>query len=82
MSNLFSRTNPIATADRPAYEFRNEITVGMSAPPMGRIKRTPNTKASTMTIGNIHDWVGSIVRAIPSAAAVPSSRKLTIFWPL
>jgi len=35
MSSLFWSTNRIATADSPAYEFKSEITVGMSAPPIG-----------------------------------------------
>ena len=82
ISSLFSSTKPIATADRPAYELRNEITVGMSAPPIGRISSTPKTSASAMMIGNAHDCVGSITSTTPSAAATPSSRKLTMFWPL
>ena len=44
MSSLFSSTKPIATADRPAYEFSSEMTVGMSAPPIGMISSTPNTQ--------------------------------------
>ena len=35
MSSLFSSTKPIATAESPAYEFSSEMTVGMSAPPIG-----------------------------------------------
>src|SRR5262249_60879105 len=45
MSNLFSSTQPIATAERPAYEFKKAITVGMSAPPLGRAHRTPDGMA-------------------------------------
>src|SRR6266478_6780004 len=41
MSSLLLRTNPMAAAERPAYEFNSEMTVGMSAPPMGMIIRTP-----------------------------------------
>ena len=48
ISSLLSSTKPIATADRPAYAFRIEITVGMSAPPIGMISSTPNSSASTM----------------------------------
>ena len=58
MSSLFSSTNPIATADRPAYAFSSEITVGMSAPPIGSTSSTPNSSDSTMTIGNSHDVLG------------------------
>ena len=44
--SLLLSTNPIATAERPAYEFRMEMTVGMSAPPIGMINSTPNSTAS------------------------------------
>ena len=43
ISSLFSSTKPIATAERPAYEFSSEITVGMSAPPIGMISSTPKS---------------------------------------
>ena len=29
-----SSTKPMAQAERPAYEFKSEMTVGMSAPPI------------------------------------------------
>src|SRR6185436_8449375 len=32
---LLLMANPVALEERPAYEFRSEITTGMSAPPMG-----------------------------------------------
>ena len=46
ISSLFSSTKPIATAESPAYEFSSEITVGMSAPPIGMISSTPKTSDS------------------------------------
>ena len=46
ISSLFCSTKPIATAARPAYEFSSEMTVGMSAPPIGRISRTPKISDS------------------------------------
>ena len=52
MSTLFSSTNPIATAASPAYAFSSEMTVGMSAPPIGMISRTPKISDSTMISGN------------------------------
>ena len=52
MSSLFSMTKPIATAARPAYEFSSEMTVGMSAPPIGSTSSTPNASASTISAGN------------------------------
>src|SRR4051794_41882786 len=51
ISSLLSSTNPIATAESPAYELRMAMTVGMSAPPMGMMSRTPNTSDSAMMIG-------------------------------
>ena len=45
-SSLLPSTKPIATAERPAYEFRIEMTVGMSAPPIGMMSNTPNSTAS------------------------------------
>ena len=57
------------------------MTVGMSAPPIGRISSTPNTSASAMMMGNAQDWDGSIVSQTPSSVATASSRKLTTFWP-
>jgi hypothetical protein len=44
ISSLLSSTKPIAAADNPAYEFNSEMTVGMSAPPMGIIMSTPKIK--------------------------------------
>ncbi len=58
MSSLFSSTKPIATADSPAYEFSSEITVGMSAPPIGSISSTPNASDSTTTTGKSCQVVG------------------------
>ena len=62
MSTLFSSTKPIATADSPAYEFSSEITVGMSAPPIGMISSTPNTSDSTRIRTNSHHCSGRITR--------------------
>ena len=46
---LLSSMNPIAASVRPAYEFRSAMTTGMSAAPMGRMRRTPETSASATT---------------------------------
>ena len=62
MSSLFSSTKPIATADRPAYEFSSEITVGMSAPPMGSTSRTPKARESPTTTGKSCQVVGYATR--------------------
>ena len=44
MSSLLLSTKPMAAAERPAYPFNKEITVGMSAPPMGSAIRIPNSR--------------------------------------
>ena len=80
MSSLFSSTNPIATADSPAYEFNSEITVGMSAPPIGSTSSTPNNSDSTMTIGNSHEVSGRNTSTIAITIATPSRPRLMTFW--
>ena len=47
ISSLLLSANPIAEAESPAYELSSEITVGMSAPPIGMIISTP--KASEIS---------------------------------
>ena len=47
ISTLLSSAKPVADAARPAYEFRSEITAGMSAPPIGITNSTPSTSATT-----------------------------------
>ena len=67
-------------ADRPAYEFNSAITVGMSAPPMGRIRSTPKARASATKIGKSHIAPGQITRATPHAAARARIARLRTFW--
>ena len=43
---LFSAI-PVAAADRPVNAFNNEITTGISAPPIGNTTMFPNTAAAT-----------------------------------
>ena len=38
---LFINTNPVAAAATPEYEFSNDITTGISAPPIGMVKVIP-----------------------------------------
>jgi hypothetical protein len=82
MSSLLSRTNPIATADKPAYEFRIAMTVGMSAPPIGMMRRTPKRSARTMMTGKrpgAQLAAGWMVRKTPTTIATPSSARLLMF---
>ena len=49
---LFSNVKPIPAAAQPEYEFNIEITTGMSAPPIGIIKRTPTKKDTRIIVQN------------------------------
>src|SRR3990172_8014877 len=40
---LLPRTKPVVIPAIPEYEFRSEITTGISAPPIGRTRRMPRT---------------------------------------
>ena len=78
------RTNPIATADRPTYEFKHEMTVGIYAPPIGMMNSNPNSTASPTTPENAwadHGAVGFTTTATPSAAAITRTPILTTFCP-
>ncbi len=57
------------------------MTVGMSAPPIGMIRNTPNASARTAMTGTIHVWPGSATSTMTSASATPSTAKFTAFWP-
>jgi hypothetical protein len=45
ISTLLPITIPVAAAARPAYEFSNAITTGISAAPIGNTSRTPKANA-------------------------------------
>ncbi len=80
--SLLSSTKPIATAESPAYEFKIAITVGMSAPPIGMMSRTPKRSANaTMTAksAGAHAAVGWSVSAVARANVLPNSRKFVAF---
>jgi len=59
----------------------SEITVGMSAPPIGMIRSTPNSsesandRAEQRPVRGIHHYTHA------AHTAVPSSAKFTAFWP-
>ena len=80
-SSLLSSTNPMATAERPAYEFSSEMTVGMSAPPIGMISSTPNSSESTMITGNRKDSCsGRKMSAMPHTTAIARRPRFDAFW--
>ena len=49
---VFSKVKPIPAAAQPEYEFSIEITTGISAPPIGIIKRKPIKKETASNIQN------------------------------
>ena len=59
----------------------SEITVGMSAPPIGMISSTPNTSDSPTMTGKSCHCVGSQIRPTPANTAIASSARFTAFWP-
>jgi len=83
MRSLLLSTKPMATADRPAYEFRMEMTVGMSAPPMGRMSSTPKARDRTSSppkAAGAQGASGCSTRAVPRARARAKSARLMTFW--
>jgi hypothetical protein len=81
MRTLFSSANPIATAASPAYAFSSEMTVGMSAPPIGMIISTPKVSESTTITGKSCHISGRNRSSRAAPAATPSSPRLTKFCP-
>ena len=68
------RAKPAAAAASPVQAFSSEITTGMSAPPIGSTKRTPNVSEAVMTPTSSH-WDSGPTRI---AAARPSAAAITI----
>ena len=50
--NAVFSVNPIPAAAQPEYEFSIDITTGISAPPIGIIKRKPIKKETNNRIQN------------------------------
>ena len=80
ISSLLLSTKPMATAESPAYAFKMEITVGMSAPPIGITNIQPkfsdrtmiNTKAAGDQLRS-----GNRITRIPSTTANAIALRLT-----
>src|SRR5258708_12010666 len=60
INRLFDSVNPIPQAAQPEYEFNIEMTTGMSAPPIGRIRRNP--KASDSRTSRAKTELDSVVQ--------------------
>ena len=75
MSAKLLSVNPLAATARPVNAFSNEITTGMSAPPMGSTKATPRINASSIKPRNEKgiEATASTAMAKPTMAAASSA---------
>ncbi len=73
ISTLFSSSKPVAAAARPVNAFSSEITTGMSAPPIGRTKRTPKTSEPPISAARSH-WFSTPAAIATPAAAIDANR--------
>ena len=79
----FSSAKPAAAAERPVKAFRNEITTGMSAPPIGSTTRLPRIAAATRIRMKSPCEGGSLsIAMITATITTPIPRiALTNCWP-
>ena len=78
---LFSSSKPLAATARPVKAFSSEITTGMSAPPIGSTKRTPNSSAAPTSAQSSHSSWTPLTSAIPEPAATSKTTPFTNCWP-
>ena len=70
---LFWSSKPPAATARPVKAFSSEITTGMSAPPIGRTKRTPKSSDAPISTQSSHSsWTPET-----SASPQPTARRKT-----
>ncbi len=72
---------PEAAAARPVKALSNEITIGMSAPPIGITSSTPSSAARPRTIATAAVPALPVSTRIPSRKAAESTSALRIAWP-
>jgi hypothetical protein len=72
ISAVLSRTNPVEAAASPVQAFRSEITIGMSAPPIGSTKRTPRMSAPGKRSASQIPSSVAAVSAINTMSAAPT----------
>ena len=75
----FASANPSAAPLNPAKEFSNEITTGMSAPPMRITIITPNASPIATSHGSSETSDGSTARTITIATPAASTSPFTTF---
>ena len=78
---LFSSSKPLAATARPVKAFSSEITTGMSAPPIGSTKSTPNTSAAATSVQSSHWSCTPLTSATPEPAATSKTTPFTNCWP-
>src|ERR671935_227508 len=78
---LFSSSKPVAAAASRGKAFSSEITPGMSAPPIGSTKRTPNTAAQASSTHISHCFSAPASIAIPAAIAAASTTAFSTCCP-
>ena len=79
-AKLFS-VKPLAATASPVHALRSEMTTGMSAPPIGRTKATPRTRASTINAMKENGIEATASTATAKPTIVAASSKLTICCP-
>jgi hypothetical protein len=73
----------MAAAESPAYAFNSEITVGMSAPPMGTIISTPKTSRDGDDQRKQAEYGRESATSTTASATDTANReRLTMFCPL
>src|SRR6266545_3131838 len=80
ISTFECRTKPVAAAASPVNAFSNEMTTGMSAPPIGRTKRIPKSAAAPTIATSTQKLTPAIAQA-PRPTALANSAALTTCWP-
>ena len=81
ISTFEPSSKPVAAAARPVNAFSSEITTGMSAPPIGSTKSTPNTSEPSTISTSSHCFSAPATIAIPAATIAANSARFTTCWP-
>ena len=79
-SAVLPRVKPMPAAAQPEYELSIEITTGMSAPPIGRIRRNPSSRAMAVSSQNHCASGFSTSHTVTAIKPMPSSA-LNGCWP-
>ena len=72
-------TKPLAATAKPVKELSSEMSTGTSAPPMGRTKAIPNSRASTAMTATSQSW-GLTHATTPSTTIPAATTAFRICW--